>query len=282
MHLSELRAFGNVHLSLSPDSSLLKPFPTSLQVEQLSAFTAERHLAQQIDRFWTSDATLLVLQGEACADRAHIQLAKFLVDEHVAARPESARASAQSEAAQKHVVLVIHLERAAKAGAQGFRGFSFLCGWRQAAVDCLEPSENSVRWASTSLNQTSPLCYLKSCRLLGLGATSIPAYLTWITADAEDTDGSEKCFSVQQILCLDSDSERCDPKGMNGAKGLGTLRRLASMSRSSFLHLRSYGIPFDTFANEHFIVPSQPSIFCVPKTIPCKHIMRRIFEVYST
>lgn len=94
-----------------------------------------------MDHFWASEAALLVLQGEARADRAHIQLAKFLVDEHAAARP----AGAPAAAAQKHVVLVIHMERAAKAGAQGFRGFSFLCGWRQAAVDCLEPSENTVR-----------------------------------------------------------------------------------------------------------------------------------------
>ena len=103
------------------------------QTEKLSAFKSEKQLTKQLQRFWTSDDALLVLQCKPELDAPHMLLAKSVIQQQ---RREYIQESSRSQV--KHVCIVIHVQRERK-DDQGRRWqFSFQSGWNQITLDVLE------------------------------------------------------------------------------------------------------------------------------------------------
>lgn len=116
----------------SCDSTLNK----QVQIEKLGDFSSERQLQLQIQRFWSGPSTVLILQADAVADKAHVAHAKFIAEKTFA----ESRAQMMDE--KKNVVLIIHTHRE----VESLSGFTFLSGWRQITLDQLHREETDIRF----------------------------------------------------------------------------------------------------------------------------------------
>lgn len=111
------------------------------QTEKLSAFKSEKQLAKQLQRFWTSDANVLVLQCKPDLDAPHMLVAKHLIEDqrntHISSNVGN------SEKSIKHVCLIVHVQRTGKFKEieSPHWQFSFQSGWKQVTIDTLEEPE---------------------------------------------------------------------------------------------------------------------------------------------
>ena len=108
------------------------------QTEKLSAFKCEKHLTKQLERFWRSSDSLLVLQCKPELDATHMLLAKSIIEQQ---RQKYIKvATEQGQKQMKHVCIVVHVQRESEVNeAQSQRWqFSFQSGWKQATIDVLE------------------------------------------------------------------------------------------------------------------------------------------------
>lgn len=108
------------------------------QTEKLSAFKSEKHLTRQLERFWRSGDSLLVLQCKPELDATHMLLAKSIIEQQRQTYIKDAMEQNQKQ--MKHVCIVVHVQRESEvneARSQRWQ-FSFQSGWKQATIDVLE------------------------------------------------------------------------------------------------------------------------------------------------
>ena len=108
------------------------------QTEKLSAFKSEKHLTKQLERFWRSNDSLLVLQCKPELDATHMLLAKSIIEQQRQKYIKDAMELGQKQ--MKHVCIVVHVQRESEvneAKSQRWQ-FSFQSGWKQATIDVLE------------------------------------------------------------------------------------------------------------------------------------------------
>lgn len=124
----------NIHVNVSQCLEGL----LQCQTEKLSAFKSEKHLTKQLERFWRSSDSLLVLQCKPELDATHMLLAKSIIEQQ---RQKYIKdAWEQSQKQMKHVCIVVHVQRESEVNeAQSQRWqFSFQSGWKQVTIDVLE------------------------------------------------------------------------------------------------------------------------------------------------
>ena len=125
----------NIHVNVAQCLSGL----LQCQTEKLSAFKSEKHLTKQLERFWKSSDTLLVLQCKPELDATHMLLAKSIIEQQRQKYEKELMEAAQSQI--KHVCIIVHVQRESKANgveSQHWQ-FSFQSGWKQVTIDVLEP-----------------------------------------------------------------------------------------------------------------------------------------------
>ena len=108
------------------------------QTEKLSAFKSEKQLTKELERFWGSSDSLLVLQCKPELDASHVLLAKSIIEQQ---RETYIKQEIDKNQRQvKHVCIVIHVQRESEANkAENQRWqFSFQSGWKQVTIDVLE------------------------------------------------------------------------------------------------------------------------------------------------
>ena len=106
--------------------------------EKLSAFKSEKQLTKELERFWGSSDSLLVLQCKPELDASHLLLAKSIIEQQ--RETYLKRAIDMNEWQVKHVCIVIHVQRESEANKvenQRWQ-FSFQSGWKQVTIDVLE------------------------------------------------------------------------------------------------------------------------------------------------
>lgn len=106
--------------------------------EKLSAFKSEKQLTKELERFWGSSDSLLVLQCKPELDASHLLLAKSIIEQQ--RETYLKRATDMNEWQVKHVCIVIHVQRESetnKVENQRWQ-FSFQSGWKQVTIDVLE------------------------------------------------------------------------------------------------------------------------------------------------
>ena len=109
------------------------------QTEKLSAFRSEKQLTKQLERFWKSSYSLLVLQCKPELDATHMLLAKSIIEQQRQKYNKESIKTAQSQI--KHVCIIVHVQRESDANeveSQHWQ-FSFQSGWKQVTIDVLEP-----------------------------------------------------------------------------------------------------------------------------------------------
>ncbi|KAJ7381012.1 hypothetical protein OS493_004607 [Desmophyllum pertusum] len=124
----------NIHVNVSQCLDGL----LQCQTEKLSAFKSEKHLTKQLERFWTSGDSLLVLQCKPELDATHMLLAKSIIEQQ---RRKYIKDTMETNKKQiKHVCIVVHVQRESEANeVQSQRWqFSFQSGWKQVTIDVLE------------------------------------------------------------------------------------------------------------------------------------------------
>ena len=114
------------------------------QTEKLSAFKSEKHLTKQLERFWSSSDSLLVLQCKPELDATHMLLAKSIIEQQRQKHIKEAKEG--NEKQLKHVCIVVHVQRESEANeVQSQRWqFSFQSGWKQVTIDVLENPALSI------------------------------------------------------------------------------------------------------------------------------------------
>lgn len=99
------------------------------QIEKLSAFKSEKQLTRRIQKFWSHpDKQWLIIQCAPTIDKDNILLMKSIADK------EQKNFSEGEHTKQKHVIIVMHLDRNAK---ESLGSVNFLSGWNIAFMDCL-------------------------------------------------------------------------------------------------------------------------------------------------
>ena len=124
----------NIHVNVS---QCLDGF-VKCQTEKLSAFKSEKQLTRELERFWRSSDSLLVLQCKPELDATHMLLAKSIIEQQREKHVKEVMAANQKEI--KHVCIIVHVQReseANKAQNQHWQ-FSFQSGWQQVTIDVLE------------------------------------------------------------------------------------------------------------------------------------------------
>ena len=124
----------NIHVNVSQCLDGL----VQCQTEKLSAFKSEKQLTKELERFWGSSDSLLVLQCKPELDASHVLLAKSIIEQH--RETYIKRAIDKNQWRVKHVCIVIHVQRESEANkAENQRWqFSFQSGWKQVMIDVLE------------------------------------------------------------------------------------------------------------------------------------------------
>lgn len=124
----------NIHVNISQCLEGL----LQCQTEKLSAFKSEKHLTKQLERFWSSSDSLLVLQCKPELDATHMLLAKSIIEHQRQKYIKEAKEENQKQL--KHVCIVVHVQRESEANeVQSQRWqFSFQSGWKQVTIDVLE------------------------------------------------------------------------------------------------------------------------------------------------
>ena len=124
----------NINLSVSQCLEGL----VKCQTEKLSAFKSEKQLTRELERFWRSKDSFLVLQCKPELDATHMLLAKCIIEQQ---RDQYIKEAIKTTRKQvKHVCIVIHVQResvAIKTESQRWQ-FSFQSGWKQVTIDVLE------------------------------------------------------------------------------------------------------------------------------------------------
>ena len=102
-----------------------------IQTEKLSNLKSQQDLSSSIQQFWTSGATVMILQCMPAleADAANMLLAKCQMDQYF---------TENREVNDKHVFLVVHLDRSQTGNYAYPWHFNFLCGWKQFTIDSLQ------------------------------------------------------------------------------------------------------------------------------------------------
>ena len=124
----------NIHVNVSQCLDGL----IQCQSEKLSAFKSEKQLTKELERFWGSSDSLLVLQCKPELDASHLLLAKSIIEQQ--RETYLKRATDMNEWQVKHVCIVIHVQRESEANKvenQRWQ-FSFQSGWKQVTIDVLE------------------------------------------------------------------------------------------------------------------------------------------------
>ena len=124
----------NIHVNVSQCLDGL----VQCQTEKLSAFKSEKQLTKELERFWGSSDSLLVLQCKPELDASHVLLAKSIIEQH--RETYIKRTIDKNQRQVKHVCIVIHVQRESEANkAENQRWqFSFQSGWKQVTIDVLE------------------------------------------------------------------------------------------------------------------------------------------------
>ena len=124
----------NIHVNVSQCLDGL----VQCQTEKLSAFKSEKQLTKELERFWGSSDSLLVLQCKPELDASHVLLAKSIIEQH--RETYIKRTIDKNQQQVKHVCIVIHVQRESEANkAENQRWqFSFQSGWKQVTIDVLE------------------------------------------------------------------------------------------------------------------------------------------------
>ena len=106
--------------------------------EKLSAFKSEKQLTKELERFWGSSDSLLVVQCKPELDASHLLLAKSIIEQQ--RETYLKRALDTNEWQVKHVCIVIHVQRESEANKVENKSwqFSFQSGWKQVTIDILE------------------------------------------------------------------------------------------------------------------------------------------------
>ncbi|CAC5397569.1 RNF213 [Mytilus coruscus] len=123
-----LYTYNNIHCNII---SLFSVY--SHQIERLSSFKSEKHLLGQIEDFFSSDKSVLLLQCSANFDGQHLLLSKVII--------ENIRKKCQEK--QKHVCMIIHLDRNV-ANDQQLVPINFLSGWKIIFIDGLEKPTTTI------------------------------------------------------------------------------------------------------------------------------------------
>ena len=130
----------NIHVNLSQCLDGL----VQCQIEKLSAFKSEKQLTKELERFWRSSDSLLVLHCKPELDATHMLLAKSIIEQQ---REKHIKEALETNPKQiKHVCIVIHVQRESEANSvenQRWQ-FSFQSGWKQVTIDVLEDPVLSV------------------------------------------------------------------------------------------------------------------------------------------
>ena len=130
----------NIHVNVSQYLEGL----IECQTEKLSAFRSEKQLTKELERFWKSSHSLLVLQFKPEQDATHMLLAKSIVEQQ---REKYIKEAVDTNQKQlKHVCIIIHVQRESDANAvqnQPWQ-FSFQSGWQQVTIDVLEDPVLSI------------------------------------------------------------------------------------------------------------------------------------------
>lgn len=130
----------NIHVNVSQCLQGL----VKCQTEKLSAFRSEKQLTKELERFWKSSHSLLVLQCKPELDSTHMLLAKSIIEQQREKYIKEAVNTNQKEV--KHVCIIIHVQRESEANAvqnQPWQ-FSFQSGWQQVTIDVLEDPALSI------------------------------------------------------------------------------------------------------------------------------------------
>ena len=130
----------NIHVNVSQCLAGL----IQCQTEKLSAFKSEKQLTKELERFWRSSDSLLVLQCKPELDATHMLLAKSIIEQQREKHIKEAIDTTQKQL--KHVCIVIHVQRESEAneGQNQRWQFSFQSGWKQVTVDVLEQPVLSI------------------------------------------------------------------------------------------------------------------------------------------
>lgn len=130
----------NIHVNVSQCLDGL----VKCQTEKLSAFKSEKQLTRELERFWRSSDSLLVLQCKPELDATHMLLAKSIIEQQREKHVKEVVTANQKEI--KHVCIIIHVQRESEANeAQNQRWqFSFQSGWQQVTIDVLEDPVLSI------------------------------------------------------------------------------------------------------------------------------------------
>ena len=114
------------------------------QTEKLSAFKSEKQLTKELERFWRSSDSLLVLQCKPELDATHMLLAKSIIEQQ--RERHIKEATETNEKPLKHVCIVIHVQRESEVneGQNQRWQFSFQSGWKQVTIDVLEDPVLSI------------------------------------------------------------------------------------------------------------------------------------------
>ena len=124
----------NIHVNVSQCLDGL----VQCQTEKLSAFKSEKQLTKELERFWRSSDSLLVLQCKPELDATHMLLAKSIIEQR--RERHIKEATETNEKQLKHVCIVVHVQRESEAneGQNQRWQFSFQSGWKQVTIDVLE------------------------------------------------------------------------------------------------------------------------------------------------
>jgi len=130
----------NIHVNVSQCLDGL----VQCQAEKLGAFKSEKQLTKELERFWRSSVSFLVLQCKPELDATHMLLAKSIIEQQREKYNKEATEANQKQL--KHVCIVIHVQRESDANevhSQRWQ-FSFQSGWKQVTIDVLEDPVVSI------------------------------------------------------------------------------------------------------------------------------------------
>ncbi|XP_071105125.1 uncharacterized protein [Haliotis cracherodii] len=136
IHLKEMIfTHSNLHSNVS---ACMEISALQCQTEKLGAFKSEKQLCTRIGSFWSdSSKTWLVFQCSPNADQENILLMKSMVD-----KEHNNYVSKKSNKIQKHVMIVIHMDRNESENTLSL--VNFLSGWNMTFIDSLEKRELSL------------------------------------------------------------------------------------------------------------------------------------------
>lgn len=175
------------------------------QTEKLSAFKSEKHLTKQLERFWKSNDTLLVLQCKPELDATHMLLAKSIIEQQRQKYKKESMETAQNQI--KHVCIIVHVQRESEASgveSQHWQ-FSFQSGWKQVTIDVLEPPVLPITECSDV--SVIDLMDTKSLSFTEVASNQFLWCFTRIKYPAIRQPSVDEILKIEQLLRLPSNSK---------------------------------------------------------------------------